>query len=174
MNRDTQGIVAYFDSPKRVLEAAYASQRKGMEDYESYTPFPVHGMEKALGLKHSCVPWATLVCGLMGFLAAHALQIWTSAINWPLNVGGKPMVSYPAFIPIIFELTVLFGGLGTVAFLFYIIGIPTKKKPLHPKLTDDYFALYIPISDKNGTEEEIKAFLSSLNVKKISIVTESP
>lgn len=173
MRESTQGIVAYFNSPKAVLEAAYASQRKGMENYESYTPFPVHGMEKALGLKQSCVPWATLAFGLTGFLAAHGLQIWTSAVNWPLNVGGKPMVSYPAFIPIIFELTVLFGGLGTVAFLFYIIGLPSKKKPFHPKLTDDQFALYIPISNKNGTEAEIKTFFNSLNVEKISLVTES-
>lgn len=166
------GMMAIFDTPEKVLEAAYAAKKKGLKDYESYTPFPVHGMEDALGLKQSIVPWATFFGGLAGFSAANGLQIWTSAIDWPINVGGKPYISYPAFIPIIFELTVLLGGLSTVAFLFFLTGMPNTKKPLDLRLTNDRFALYVPYSSANGDESAVKAFLSSLGAEKIAPVSE--
>ena len=166
------GAVAIFDTPDKVLQAAYAAKEKGLKGYESYTPFPVHGMEDALGLKLSVVPWATLLCGLTGFMAATGLQVWTSAINWPINVGGKPMVSLPAFIPIMFELTVLFGGLGTVAFLFFLTGMPNAKRPIDPRLTNDRFALYVPFSSQNGDEGAVKAFLRGLAAEKVRLVSE--
>lgn len=168
----SHGAVAIFDSPEKVLKAAFAAKAKGLKNYESYTPFPIHGMEDALGLKLSIVPWATFICGLTGFAAANALQIWTSAVDWPLNVGGKPMISYPAFVPIMFELTVLFGGLGTVAFLFFLMGMPNAKAPIDPRLTNDRFALYVPFSQHNGDEAAVKAFLGGLQAEKVTVVSE--
>ena len=166
------GAVAIFDAPEKVLKAAYAAKSKGLREYELYTPFPVHGMEDALGLKQSIVPWATFLCGLTGFATANALQIWTSAVNWPINVGGKPFISYPAFVPILFELTVLFGGLGTVAFVFYLTGMPNSKKPIDPRLSNDRFALYVPFSQHNGDEATVKSFLGGLQAEKVSVVSE--
>lgn len=172
MSGQAHGAVAYFDSPKAILEAAYKTKAKGMQAVETYTPFPVHGMNDALGIKLSIVPWATLICGLGGFTLAHALQIWTSAVNWPINVGGKPFISYPAFIPIIFELTVLLGALGTVAFTFFLMGMPSFRKPIDPRLTDDRFALYVPFSAKNGSEQEVQQFLNGLNPERVALISE--
>ncbi len=172
MNDGAHGVVAYFDSPKAILEAAYKTKERGLMGVETYTPFPVHGMNDALSIKFSVVPWATFVCGLGGFSLAHALQIWTSATNWPINVGGKPFISYPAFIPIIFELTVLLGALGTVAFTFYLMGMPNFKKPINPRLTDDRFALYVPFSTANGSENSVHSFLNGLGAEQVSLVTE--
>lgn len=166
------GVVAIFDGPEKVLEAAWAANKKGFKDYESYTPFPVHGMEEALGLRLSIVPWATFLCGLAGFITANALQIWTSAYNWPINVGGKPFNSYPAFVPIMFELTVLFAGLGTVAFLFFLIGLPNSRRPIDPRLTNDRFALYVPISKMNGDEAALQNFFSGLKAERVTVVSE--
>lgn len=166
------GVVAIFDTPEKVLEAAWAANKKGMKEYESYTPFPVHGMEDALGLKLSVVPWATFLGGLTGFLAANAMQIWMAAVSWPINVGGKPMISYPAFVPIMFELTVLLAGLSTAGFLFFLTGMPNSKRPLDPRLTNDRFALYIPFSKENGDESQLKAFFAALKAERVSAVSE--
>ena len=173
MANKPHGMMAYFDSPSKILEATKAAKKKGLVHYESYTPFPIHGMEDALGLKFSIVPWATLICGLSGFMIAHLLQIWTSAIDWPINVGGKPMVSYPAFIPIFFELTVLLAGLGTAAFMFFLNGMPNFRNPVDPRLTDDRFGLYVPFNAKNGSESEVKDFLRSCSPESTTTVSET-
>ena len=135
--------------------------------------FPVHGMEEALNLKLSIVPWATFFCALTGFLLASGFQIWTSAVDWPLNIGGKPFISLPAFIPIMFELTVLFGGLGTVAFLFFLIGLPTSKKPLSPHITNDQFALYIPFKGQKESKTEVESFLKKQKAHEVCLVKEA-
>lgn len=166
------GAVAYFDSPEKILMAAKAAKKQKLKNYESFTPFPVHGMEEALGLKLSIVPWATFICGLGGFLAATMLQVWTSAIDWPLNIGGKPFLSIPAFIPVMFELTVLFGGLGTIAFLFFLIGLPSSKKPFHPKITDDRFALYVPFEGQTISRSQVEGFLKSQKPESVDLLVE--
>ncbi|NUM88424.1 MAG: DUF3341 domain-containing protein [Bdellovibrionales bacterium] len=166
----TKGTVAYFRSGHEVLAAAQAATKKGFRNVEAYTPFPIHGMDDALGIKPSIVPWATLTGGLVGLAIATHMQIWTSAFSWPINVGGKPLVSMPAFIPVMFELTVLLGGLSTVAFMFYLNGLPnTKPNPLDPKVTDDRFALYIPAE---GQASEAEGFLRSLNPESVAQVME--
>ena len=100
----------------------------GFKKYDAYTPYPVHGLDDAMGLKRSWIPYATFFAGITGAISAAALEIWTSAVDWPINIGGKPMVSFPAFIPIIFELTVLFGGLTTMGALFYACDLPNFKR----------------------------------------------
>jgi hypothetical protein len=166
------GAVAYFKTSAEILAATRAATAKGFADVETYTPFPIHGMDEALGLKPSIVPWATLVGGCVGFGLATHLQIWTSAFDWPINVGGKPMISGPAFIPIMFELTVLLAGLSTAFFMFAINGLPSlKPSPFDPRVTDDKFALYIPFNGKNN-QSEVESFLNGLNGEKVSLVTE--
>jgi len=167
------GAVAYFTTTSEILKAATTAREKGFKNFETYTPFPVHGMELAVGLKQSIVPWATLVCGFTGFALALHLQIWTSAFDWPINVGGKPMISGPAFIPILFELTVLLGGLGTAAFMFFLNGLPNAKpNPFDPRISDDRFALYIPFEGQKISSSEVESFLNSLSAEKVSLVME--
>lgn len=170
---NAHGAVAYFRNPDEILKAAKAATGKGYQRVESYTPFPIHGMEDALGLKQSIVPWATFICGLTGFCIALHMQIWTSAIDWPLNVGGKPFISGPAFIPILFELTVLLGGLGTAGFMLFLNGLPNlKPNPFDPRITDDRFALYIPFAFQRAGAGEVEAFLRTLGAEKVELVTE--
>jgi hypothetical protein len=114
------------------------------EHFDAYTPFPVHGLEAAQGLKRSLLPFVTFGAGLAGFCLAFLFQYWTSAVDWPLIVGGKPFNSWPAFVPIMFELTVLLAGLSTVAAMFLFNGLPnTKRRIFDPSLTRDRFALVI-------------------------------
>ena len=167
--KNAHGAVAYFTSSQALLEAARGAHGKGFYKVETFTPFPIHGMDEALGLKPSIVPWATFIGGVTGFMTALGLQVWTSAIDWPINVGGKPYVSGPAFIPILFELTVLLGGLSTAGFMFLPNGRPN---PFDPRTTDDRFALYIPFAGQKGSASEVESFLNTLHAEKVSLVTE--
>jgi hypothetical protein len=170
---NAHGAVAYFKTSAEILAAAKAATAKGYVEVETYTPFPIHGMDEALNLKPSIVPWATFIGGLVGFSLAMHLQIWTSAFDWPINVGGKPMISGPAFIPIIFELTVLLAGLSTAFFMFAINGLPSfRPSPFDPRISDDRFALYIPFQGQKSGAAEIESFLNSLHGEKVSLVME--
>jgi hypothetical protein len=173
INGAAHGAVAYFKNPKELVEAAKSARAKGFSEVETYSPFPIHGMETILGLKPSIVPWATLIGGLAGFALATHLQIWTSAYDWPINVGGKPLVSLPAFLPIMFELTVLLAGLATAAFMFFLNGLPNfKPNPLSPRVTDDRFALYIPFAQQKGGANEVEGFLKNLPAESVELLSE--
>jgi hypothetical protein len=94
----SRGVLALYDDPDKLLRAATLAREHGFANLDAYTPYAVHGMSEALGVKKSWVPWVTLVMGLTGACLALTFEIWTSAVDWPINVGGKPMVSLPAFI----------------------------------------------------------------------------
>ncbi len=170
----TTGVIAVFKTDKELIKAAKTAREKhNYKHYDAFTPYAVHGLDDAMGIKRSWLPWVTFLAGLTGTCTALALEIWTSAVDWPINVGGKPLVSLPAFIPITFELTVLFGGLATVGALFVVCGLPNLgAKILHPKITDDRFVLYVPSSEKNFNENEVFQFLKSLSPEEVSVVTE--
>jgi len=111
-------FVAWFEREDAILEAARSARQAGYSIGDAYTPYAVHGMDEAMGLQPSRLPWICFGCGLVGLLVALGFQLWTSAIDWPLNAGGKPPASVPAFIPVTFEFMVLLAGLGVVAALF--------------------------------------------------------
>ncbi len=170
---NAHGAVAYFSSPGQILAAVKTARDRGFQCVEAYTPFAIHGMDEALGLKPSIVPWATLVGGATGLALATHLQIWTSAYDWPIIVGGKPMNSFPAFLPIMFELTVLLAGLSTAFFMFALNGMPNARaNPFDPRITDDKFALYIPFDGQKVAPAEVQSFLGTLNAEKVTLVTE--
>src|SRR5262245_28379422 len=106
----TRAILALYDDPDRLLSAAAVAREHGFQGVDAFTPYPVHGLSEALGIRKSWVPYVTLVLGLTGAGLGLYFEIWTSAIDWPLIVGGKPYVSLPAFIPVMFESGVLIGG----------------------------------------------------------------
>ena len=97
----TKGVIGVYSDEKTVLAAALAAREKNKyKKYDVFTPYPIHGMDDAMGLKRSWLTWVCFGAGLTGLTAGLTLQIWTSAVSWPINIGGKPMVSLPAFIPI--------------------------------------------------------------------------
>lgn len=138
-------VLAIYDCEEKLLKSAEKARDKNIEIYDVYTPFPVHGLDDAMGIKRSFLPYVTFAAGAAGLLLAVSFQIWTSAIDWPINVGGKPFISWPAFVPISFELTVLFAAHTTVAaFLVYNKLFPGKTPVImHPEQTCNKFVIAI-------------------------------
>ncbi len=163
------GLLAIFENPGDLVNAAKKiSGRMAINKVEAYSPFPVHGLDHALGLKRSWIPWVTLVLGLAGWCLGFILQAWTSAVDWPLNVGGKPFVSWPAFIPVTFECMVLIGGIATTITLFAACSLPRFDKPvLDHSLTNDRFALFVDRTDVNFDEKRVEEVLKETHVSEI-------
>ncbi|OGP07406.1 MAG: hypothetical protein A2048_05815 [Deltaproteobacteria bacterium GWA2_45_12] len=148
MNKQEKGIVGIFDCPEKLKGAVEKVRALNVTRFDCFTPFPVHGLEKVMGLKRSWIPWATLVYGLLGGGLLFAFQAWTSAVDWPLNIGGKPFISWPAFIPVTFEGAILFGGVLTVITLFAVMKLPCYVHDvLDQKITTDHFALFVDAGD---------------------------
>ncbi len=153
---------AAFADPDDLLGAVKQLRMKmGLNVLDTFTPFPVHGMDDALAVKPSRLTW---VCGgfaILGFLSAIALQVWTSVVDYPLIVGGKPLLSVPAFVPVTFELTVLFAALGTVFTFLAISGLRPRiyPKDLLPGVNDDMFWLVAEFG-REGTMDQVKAGLA--------------
>lgn len=142
-------LTAVFRTEAEVLAATRSAREEGFEIVDVYTPYHVHGMDEALGLRPSRLTWVCFLCGAAGLLLALWLQFWTSAVSWPLNVGGKPFDSMPAFVPIAFEITVLFAGLGVVAALLIRARLRPGRAARPPgleRVTDDRFALVVRLT----------------------------
>jgi len=138
-----------FEREESILRAARESRRRGFEIVDVYTPYAVHGMDDAMGLRRSWLPWVCLLCGLAGGLGMYWLGTWTLAVDWPMNIGGKPFHSLPAIVPIIFEMVVLCGGYGVIiALLLHCRLLPGRRARLvHPRVTDDRFAIVVRAVD---------------------------
>ena len=146
------GLLAEFDTPRAVYHACEAVRNAGYTRWDAHTPFPVHGLDGAMGLKPTRLPWIVLVMGLTGASSGLLLQWWTSAIDYPLVISGKPFFSWQAFVPVIFELMVLFSALGCV---FGMLALNRLPRPHHPlfsaerfaRATDDRFFISIESDD---------------------------
>lgn len=138
-------LVATFSDPEVLLQAVKAVRAENFRVYDVYAPYPIHGMDKAMGIRHSRLPWVTFFAGLFGLVLALTFQFYTTVLDWPLNVGGKPDNSTLAFVPICFELTVLIGGVTTaVALLVRAKLFPGKREQLAAEgITDNKFALVL-------------------------------
>ncbi|MBK9322734.1 MAG: DUF3341 domain-containing protein [Bdellovibrionaceae bacterium] len=170
--RSIGGIAGIWTEEHSVITAAAKTRESGFSKFDAITPYPVHGMEEACGIKRSWIPYVTFVAGLTGLLFGLWLTWWTSAVNWPINVGGKPMFSWPAFIPVIFELTVLFAALCSVAALFYVTKMPKMDPPvIDPDLTSHKFAIFVPQNDVGYDEVKIERLFKewgAVEVKKVA------
>ncbi len=174
-----EGVLGLFNSPEKIKEAAKETHGKGYTNFDCLTPFPVHGLEHDMGLDRSKIPYITIVFALTGTTVAFLLQFviheQVSSLpyfnSYPLNIGGKPSFSWPAMIPVMFELTILFGGLSTVAGLLLLGKIPKpSRKILHPELTNDRFGLWIPSDSAGYSEEGVKEFMKGLGAEEITVV----
>jgi len=144
-------LVAYFLDDDGILAATKASRGAGLPIFDCFTPFPVHGLDAAQGLKRSFLTYVCFGLALLGFLISLFMQSYTQAIEtplwsgWPLIVGGKPFLPLTSFVPVLFEMSVLFAGVGTALALFATCGLYPGKKPRFslPGTTDDRFALVL-------------------------------
>lgn len=124
------GIIAQFDNPKKLLNAVEKLNKSGVKGIDTHTPFPIHGMDKAMGLKDSSLGWIVAFAAILGFAVGLGLQSWTAVVAYPMIIGGKPLFSWQAFVPITFELTVLFSAFGTVFGMFALNRLPRLHHPL--------------------------------------------
>lgn len=166
-----RAVLALYDDPDRLLNAAALAKEHGLEGLDAFTPYAVHGLSEALGVKKSWIPYVTLVMGLSGAALGLTFEIWTQAVDWPIIVGGKPFVSLPAFIPVTFECGVLLGGTMTLAALILACGLPNLKGPiLDRNLTNDRFGLYIPEYGPGWNEERILRILRGTGAVDVKVI----
>ncbi len=161
------GYLAEFSNVDAILTAAVKVREAGFKNWDVHTPFPVHGMDKAMGIRPTILPWISMVCGMTGTSVGLLMQWWMNAVDYPYMISGKPYFSLPAFIPVIFELTILFGALSTVAGVIGLCGLPKLYHPLITserflKVTDDKFFISIEANDPKFDKHSTKDFLTSL------------
>ena len=173
MAKRQSGVAGIFSDDDKILEAAAKMRDAGYKKFDAITPFPVHGMEEAVGIKRSGIPYVTFVAALVGLGVGMGFQYWASAVSWPINVGGKPLFSIPAFIPVAFELTILFAALASVGTMFFLNGLPKLNPPIiDPDLTSHKFALWVPDNEVGYSVEKVEAFLKELGAEEIKRVAE--
>lgn len=157
---DVDGLAAYFSSPDELLHAAELAFKKGFKQWDTFSPFPIHGMDDAMGMGRSWMPWVTFAAGGTGFLTANLLQFGTLTFDWPMIIGGKPHAPWPSFVPIMFELTVLIGGVTSALVMFIAAGCFRKPKIIDREITNDRFVLWV--SAKDALFEEAEVFMKTL------------
>lgn len=169
------GLMAEFDTPTGLVEAARQTTQAGYRKIDAYSPFPVEELAEAIDFHSNRVPLVVLIGGVLGGLSGYLMQYWISVINYPVNVGGKPLHSWPAFIVVTFEMTILFGGLSAVFGMLALNGLPMPYHPVFnvPRFafaTKDRFFLIVFSSDVMYEPVATRAFLESLNPRSISEV----
>ena len=163
------GITALFKSPDEIISAANKVANAGYKKFDVNTPYPVHGMDKAMNLKPSRLGFITLVFGLTGATIALLFMYWTMSVDYPMVIGGKPFFALPAFIPVTFEVTVLLATVMTViSMLAVFFGLPRNNHPLHDtnymkKVSKDHYGIVIESDDPKFDENKIKELLGTLN-----------
>lgn len=124
------GLLAEFDNPARLIAAIRCARLDGYEQLEAYTPIPVEGVHEALKRRRTRLPWLVFLGGLFGAIGGHFLQYYTNVIDYPLNVGGRPLNSWPAFLMVTFEVTVLLAALAAVVGMLALNGLPRLHHPV--------------------------------------------
>ena len=176
MKRDPiYGMMAEFDTPVALVEAAKRTYQAGYKRIDAYTPFPVEGLAEEIGFHRDEVPLVVLIGGIVGGLTGYLMQYWMSAVAYPLNIGGKPYHSWPAFIVITFEMTILFAGISAVFGMLALNGLPMPYHPVFnvPRFTRasrDRFFLVVFSSDVNYDPAATRQFLESLDPRSVSEV----
>lgn len=156
-------LVATYSDPDNLLAAVHAVREHGFPIYDVYSPYPVHHLDSAMGLRRTRLPWVTFLAGMLALTGAISFQFYGAVLDWSLNVGGKPDNSTLAFVPICFEATVLIGGLSTVAALLLRARLfPGKKERLPaPSLTNDTFAIVLRPRDERFDPVLVSRLLKS-------------
>lgn len=153
-------IIAIYDDEEKVLAATQKAHQNGIPIHDVYTPYAVHGLDEAMGIKRSRLSIVCFIAASFGCLLAIGFQLWVSSVSWPLNVGGKPFQAIPAFIPVTFELTVLIGGLVTTAAFLLRSRLLPGASPLllDRKITDNRFVIAVAKTDASLDEKKVSLF----------------
>ena len=154
-------VVGCFDEETTLFAAVKNVRKNGYKIHDVYTPFPIHGLDKVMGLRDTSLHTAGFIYAITGTATALSFISWVFTNDWPLNIGGKPHFALPAWIPIIFELTVLFSAVGMVLTFCYLCQLApfVKKHHFHPRATDDLFVMVIEPTSKQ-MKQEVLDFLT--------------
>ena len=171
------GVIAEFDTPADIMHAAEKIRDAGFRNWDVFTPFPVHGMDRAMGLKNSRVGWFAFAGGVTGYTLGMIMIWWMNAVDYPIIIGGKPMFSPFGAFPPSYELTILLGSFGAIAGMLFLNRLPRLHHPLlkHGRFrlaTHDKFFLVIETSDPKYSETETRKLLEGTGSKRIEIVEE--
>jgi mono/diheme cytochrome c family protein len=174
---ELHGILAEYDTPDQLVSAAKKVRDAGFEKWDTYSPFPVHGIDAAMGIKMTVLPWITLCAGITGLASAILMQWWMNAYDYPWLISGKPTWSIPANVPIMFELTVLFSAITTLVGMLMLNGLPHPSHPLDlvkrfGRVTDDKFFLLIQAADSKFDEQDTRALIDATHPVAIENVLE--
>jgi Protein of unknown function (DUF3341) len=169
------GVLGEFDTPDALVVAVRQARQAGYRKMDAYTPFPVEELTEALELGRTWVPTIVLIGGILGAILGYSLQYYISVIDYPINIGGRPLHSWPAFIPVTFETTVLTAGLFAVLGMLALNGLPM---PYHPVFnvptfslaTHDRFFLCIEAADPKFDRDETRLFLDGLSPRMVTEV----
>ncbi|HVF91440.1 MAG TPA: DUF3341 domain-containing protein [Blastocatellia bacterium] len=169
------GVIAEFDTPTAVVSAARSAYEEGYRRMDAFSPFPIEELTEAIGFRHTRLPLLVLIGGIVGALTGYGLQYWASVIYYPLNVGGRPLHSWPSFIPVTFEMTILVAALTAVLGMLALNGLP---QPYHPVFNTpnfdlasrNHFFLVIEARDPKFNLEATRAFLNSLDAREVTDV----
>jgi len=161
------GLLAEFETADAILDATRKARQAGYREMDAYTPYPVEGLATELDLPRTSVPFVVLVAGLVGAAVGFFMQYWTMAVDYPFNVGGRPLNSWPVFIPITFEMLILVSALAALFGMFFLNGLP---RPHHPvfnvpefaRATQDRFFLCIEATDEQFDAQATRDFLAGL------------
>jgi hypothetical protein len=166
------GLLAEFDNPTGLLAGVRASRQAGYRRMDAYTPFPVEGLAEAMDFHHSRVPLIILLGGVVGCIGGFFMQYWIAAISYPINVGGRPLDSWPLFIPVTFELTILCASLAAVVGMLALNGLPMPYHPLFnvPRFalaSRDRFFLCLEATDPRFDRHQTRQFLVELGPREV-------
>jgi hypothetical protein len=169
------GVLAEFPSADRLIAAAYQTREAGYTRLDAYSPMPVEGLSAAVGFRHTRLPLVVLLGGIAGGLLGYALQYYTQAISYPMNVGGRPLHAWPSFVPVTFELTILGAALAAVLGMLALNGLPQPHHPLFnvPEFSlasQNRFFLCIEATDPQFDVELATSFLHGLGATHVWIV----
>jgi hypothetical protein len=168
-------VVGCFDNEDVLFPAVKKVRTAGYKIHDVYTPFPVHGLDHALGIRETSLHTAGFIYGITGTTTALGCMGWVFTVDWPVNIGGKPHFALPAFIPITFELTVLFSAVGMVLTFCYLCQLMpfVKKHHFHPRATDDLFVMVIECTAKTNVDD-LKSFLSNNGAIEVNVQEAEP
>jgi hypothetical protein len=169
------GLLAEFDRPGDLLRASERAHADGYRRLDAYTPFPIHGLSDAVGFHRTRLPWIVFFGGLTGCLGGFFMQWFANNVHYPINIGGRPLNSWPAFIPITFECTILFASFSAVIGMLALNGLPQPYHPLFnaPNFelaSRSHFFLCIEATDAKFDVEQTRAFLQSLGARSVALV----
>lgn len=171
------GLLAEFDKPAEVMHAAEQVRDAGYKVWDVHTPYPIHGMDEAMGLKNSKVGWFTFIGGVTGYFSGMLLIWWTNAVDYKIMIGGKPMFSPFGAFPPSYELTILFGAFGALLGMLFLNRLPRLHHPLlkHDRfklVTHDKYFIVIETADPKYSPKETRELLEKLGSKRIELVEE--